>query len=39
VEDVIKPLIPFYISIIFVLMLITYIPELTLFLPRLLGVM
>ncbi len=39
VEDVIKPLIPFYIAIIFVLMLITYIPELTLFLPRLLGVM
>ncbi len=39
VEDVIKPLLPFYIAIIFVLMLITYIPELTLFLPRLLGVM
>ncbi len=39
VEDVVKPLIPFYISIVFVLMLITYIPELTLFLPRLLGVM
>ncbi|HHC6514029.1 TPA: TRAP transporter large permease [Vibrio parahaemolyticus] len=39
VEDVIKPLIPFYIAIVFVLMLITYIPELTLFLPRLLGVM
>ncbi|WP_165312637.1 TRAP transporter large permease [Vibrio ziniensis] len=39
VEDVIKPLIPFYIAIIFVLLLITYIPELTLFLPRLLGVM
>lgn len=39
VEDVIKPLIPFYIAIICVLMLITYIPELTLFLPRLLGVM
>ncbi len=39
VEDVIKPLIPFYIAIIAVLLLITYIPELTLFLPRLLGVM
>ncbi|MBY8108395.1 TRAP transporter large permease [Vibrio fluvialis] len=39
VEDVIKPLIPFYVAIIFVLLLITYIPELTLFLPRLLGVM
>ncbi|MCG6403260.1 TRAP transporter large permease [Vibrio fluvialis] len=39
VEDVIKPLVPFYVAIIFVLLLITYIPELTLFLPRLLGVM
>lgn len=39
VEEVIKPLIPFYIAIIGVLLLITYIPEMTLFLPRLLGVM
>lgn len=39
VEDVIKPLIPFYAAIIGVLLLITYIPELTLFLPRLLGIM
>ncbi|MEH0666903.1 TRAP transporter large permease [Vibrio scophthalmi] len=39
VEEVIKPLIPFYIAIIAMLMLITYVPELTLFLPRLLGVM
>ncbi|POT54858.1 hypothetical protein C3432_25085 [Citrobacter amalonaticus] len=39
VEEVIKPLIPFYGAIIGVLLLITYIPELTLFLPRLLGVM
>ena len=30
---------PFYIAIITVLLLITYVPELTLFLPRLLGVM
>lgn len=39
VEDVIKPLIPFYISIIGVLLIITYLPKITLFLPRLLGVM
>lgn len=39
VEEVIRPLIPFYIAIIGVLLLITYIPEMTLFLPRLLGVM
>ncbi|WJV53098.1 TRAP transporter large permease [Pectobacteriaceae bacterium CE90] len=39
VEDLIKPLIPFYIAIIAVLMLITYLPELTLFLPKMLGVM
>ncbi|CGP61384.1 integral membrane transport protein [Salmonella enterica subsp. enterica serovar Typhi] len=39
VEDVIKPLIPFYGAIIGVLLLITYIPEITLFLPRLLGIM
>lgn len=39
VEEVIKPLIPFYVAIIGVLLLITYIPELTLFLPRLLGIM
>ncbi|HBB9109581.1 TPA: TRAP transporter large permease [Escherichia coli] len=39
VEEVIKPLLPFYAVIISVLLLITYIPEMTLFLPRLLGVM
>ncbi len=38
VEDVIKPLLPFYGAIIGVLLLITYIPEITLFLPRLLAV-
>lgn len=37
VEDVIKPLLPFYGAIIGVLLLITYIPEITLFLPRLLA--
>lgn len=39
VEDVIKPLMPFYGAIIGVLLLITYLPEITLFLPRLLGIM
>ncbi|EAB2909095.1 hypothetical protein CW975_15795 [Salmonella enterica subsp. enterica serovar Enteritidis] len=39
VEEVIKPLLPFYGAIIGVLLLITYIPEITLFLPRLLGIM
>jgi len=39
VEEVIRPLIPFYVAIIAMLLLITYLPELTLFLPRLLGVM
>ncbi|EIR8612914.1 TRAP transporter large permease [Salmonella enterica] len=39
VEDVIKPLLPFYGAIIGVLLLITYIPEITLFLPRLLCIM
>lgn len=39
VEEVIKPLLPFYGAIIGVLLLIIYIPEITLFLPRLLGIM
>ncbi|EDW2284687.1 TRAP transporter large permease [Salmonella enterica subsp. enterica] len=39
VEEVIKPLLPFYGAIIGVLLLITYILEITLFLPRLLGIM
>ncbi|EOE7466485.1 TRAP transporter large permease [Salmonella enterica subsp. enterica] len=39
VEEVIKPLLPFYGAIIGVLLLITYIPEITLFLPRLPGIM
>ncbi|ECP0775658.1 hypothetical protein A7R98_21775 [Salmonella enterica] len=39
VDEVIKPLLPFYGAIIGVLLLITYIPEITLFLPRLLGIM
>lgn len=34
IEQVIKPLIPYFISLIVVLMLLTYVPELSLFLPR-----
>lgn len=36
-EDVIKPLIPFYVAILVTLMLVTYIPEISMVLPRLLG--
>ncbi len=36
-EDVIKPLIPFYVAILITLMLVTYIPEISLLLPKLLG--
>lgn len=39
VEDVLKPLVPFYIAIFIVLIVITYAPNITLFLPKLLGVM
>ena len=36
-EDVIKPLIPFYVAILVTLMLVTYIPEISMVLPKLLG--
>ncbi|WP_273122406.1 TRAP transporter large permease [Bacillus weihaiensis] len=36
-EDVIKPLIPFYVVIIIVLLVVTYIPEISMMLPRMLG--
>ncbi|MFM2484899.1 TRAP transporter large permease [Celerinatantimonas yamalensis] len=39
VENLIKPLMPFYIAIVIVLLMITYLPEVTLFLPKMLGVM
>jgi tripartite ATP-independent transporter DctM subunit len=39
VEDVLRPLLPFYAGLIVVLLFITYIPELVLFLPRMLGLM
>lgn len=37
VEEVMKPLLPFYGALFALLMLITYVPEISLFLPRLLG--
>lgn len=37
VENLLIPLLPFYLVIMMTLMLITYIPEITLFLPRLMG--
>lgn len=39
IESVIKPLLPFFAALIFVLMLLTYIPELSLMLPRLFGLL
>ncbi|MEN8248112.1 MAG: TRAP transporter large permease [Bacteroidota bacterium] len=37
IEDVIKPMIPFFVAMIVGLLLITYIPELSLWLPKLFG--
>ncbi|MCF8461286.1 MAG: TRAP transporter large permease [Flavobacteriales bacterium] len=37
IEDVIKPLLPFYAAMILCLLLVTYIPELSLWLPRIFG--
>jgi tripartite ATP-independent transporter DctM subunit len=37
IQKVIKPLIPFFIAMILVLMLVTYLPELSLWLPRMFG--
>ncbi|MEI3605232.1 TRAP transporter large permease [Pseudogracilibacillus sp. SE30717A] len=36
-EHMIKPMLPFYAVIIFVLLIVTYIPQLSLFLPKLFG--
>lgn len=36
-EDVIKPMLPFYAAIIIVLLLVTYIPEISMILPKLAG--
>ena len=37
IQDVIKPLLPMFIAMIAVLMLVTYVPELSLWLPELFG--
>jgi tripartite ATP-independent transporter DctM subunit len=37
IEDVIKPLIPFFLVTVVVLMIVTYIPQISLFIPELLG--
>jgi tripartite ATP-independent transporter DctM subunit len=37
IQDVIKPLIPFFIAMIISLLIITYVPQITLWLPRALG--
>jgi len=37
IADVVKPLLPFYGAMVMALMLVTYIPEITLWLPRLFG--
>jgi tripartite ATP-independent transporter DctM subunit len=37
IEDVIKPLIPFFVVTVAVLMIVTYIPQISLFIPELLG--
>jgi tripartite ATP-independent transporter DctM subunit len=39
IEKVIKPLLPMFIAMIVVLMLVTYIPELSTWLPKVFGVM
>lgn len=37
IENVIRPLIPFFVATVVVLLLVTYIPQLSLFIPELLG--
>ncbi|MGN8648174.1 TRAP transporter large permease [Gracilibacillus sp. HCP3S3_G5_1] len=37
VENLIKPLMPFYVAMFVLLMVVTYVPEISLFLPNLLG--
>ena len=39
IEEVTKPLIPFFIILVFVLLLVTFIPEISLLIPRLCGLM
>jgi len=37
IEAVVKPLIPFFLVLVSTLLVISYVPDITLFLPRLLG--
>ncbi|MCA1745695.1 MAG: TRAP transporter large permease subunit, partial [Bacteroidales bacterium] len=37
IQDVVKPLIPFFIAMIVVLIIITFFPSITMFVPRLFG--
>lgn len=39
IEDVLKPMMPFYIAIIAVLLLVTFIPDISLIIPKMLGLM
>ena len=39
IEQVVKAMLPFYGVVFLILMLVTYIPEISLFLPKLFGVM
>jgi TRAP-type C4-dicarboxylate transport system permease large subunit len=39
IQNLIKPLLPFYAALFISLMMITYIPEISLFIPKLLGLM
>ena len=39
IEKVIKPLLPMFIAMVVVLLLVTYIPDISLWLPRLFGLM
>lgn len=37
IEEVIKPLLPFYVALFVLLMIVTYVPQVSLFLPKLFG--
>jgi C4-dicarboxylate transporter DctM subunit len=37
VEDILRPLVPFILVLVATLLIISYVPEITLFVPRLLG--
>ncbi|WP_433914694.1 hypothetical protein [Escherichia coli] len=39
IQHLIKPLLPFYAALLITLMMITYIPQISLFIPQLLGLM